>query len=90
MNDEDLFLNCILLGDLKRINGYLSNKSFNASFENNYALRFCIIEKKPKIAQILMKNNRVSSIVCHEWIEECIKDNDVKKQLKIIFNVNNF
>ena len=90
MNDEDLFLNYILLEDIEKINEYLSNDFFNATFENNYALRFSLIENKLEISKILMDNPKISAIVNENWIEQCIKEVQLKNKMKLLFNITNF
>ena len=90
MDKEDLFLNLILLNDIIRIKEYMSEKSFNVAFENNYALRFSLLENKDEITKLLMENKQVSNIVNKEWIRQCIKEDFLKNKITLLFNINNF
>lgn len=90
MNEEDLFLNYILLESEKDIKKYINNKSFNLTFENNYAVRFAIKEKKYKMAKIIASDYRVKEIVNIEWIENCIKDEYLKVYLFNLFKEHLF
>jgi len=90
MDKYDLFLNFILLNDLNTVKNYIKDPLFNLTFENNYAFRFCLEEKKIEAAQLLLNDKRVADIINKDWIEHCIKEQSHKEQIHLLINAINF